>query len=77
MASNSVEKRKRSRNSDISLTGKPIERSPGTKLPSRGDALRVSFNLHNSNPELKQSIKKTAEISEVWDKAKIPTVIHA
>ena len=30
--------------------------------------------VRSSKPELKQCIKKTAEMSEVWDEAKITTV---
>ncbi|KAJ8417918.1 hypothetical protein AAFF_G00227610 [Aldrovandia affinis] len=60
---------------EIWLLGKPIPRFPGTKLPSRGESLRLIFYLHKSDPELKKCIKQTAAlISEVWDKAKIPTI---
>ena len=73
MASKSVDKRKRSRDSDIWLIGKPIERFPGTKLPSRGEVLRVTFNLHKSSLELKQHVKRTAKMLLSMDNAKIPT----
>ena len=63
------------RTDEIWLLGKPIPRFSGTKLPSRGESLKVIFYLHQSEPEIKRCFKTTATmIFDIWDKAKIPTI---
>lgn len=59
----------------IWLVGGTEETFKGSKLPSRGEVLRVLFHHHDREQlSLKDSIAHTTEqLLLVWDKAKIPT----
>ena len=60
---------------EVWLVGKTIAVFPGTKLPSRGEVLRVLFHVHDSEPQLKVCTKEVAGlVAAVWDKAKIPSL---
>jgi len=61
--------------SAIWLVGGTCEHFPTTKLPSRGDVLRVLFHHHNEmKMSLKDSVNKSASLLlPIWEMARIPT----
>ncbi len=61
--------------STIWLVGGTEENFRASKLPSRGEVLKVLFHYHDRQQmSLKDSINKTTEVLlQVWDKARIPT----
>ena len=61
--------------STIWLVGGTEENFKASKLPSRGEVLKVLFHFHDRQQmSLKDSINKTTEmLLQVWGKARIPT----
>ena len=61
--------------SSIWLVGATKEHFQSSKLPSRGDVLKVLFHYHNDkNMSLKDSIDKSASLLlPIWEMARIPT----
>jgi hypothetical protein len=61
--------------SAVWLVGGTEETFKHTKLPSRGDVLKVLFHHHTGkHMNLKDSIAKTAELLlPIWEKARLPT----
>jgi hypothetical protein len=59
----------------IWLVGGTEETFKSSKLPSRGDVLKVLFHYHDRQKmSLKDSITRTSEmLLELWDKARVPT----
>jgi hypothetical protein len=60
--------------SNIWLVGVTEENFKASKLPSRGEVLKVLFHYHNREQmSLKDSTAKTTEmLLQVWEKARIP-----
>ena len=59
----------------IWLIGKTMDKFNESKLPSRGEVLKVLFEFHSKRGlNLMESVNRTVEmILLIWDRAKIPT----